>query len=216
MISRKPPIPHPNGRAMGVSREFTMTSSNGIIFCVTGHLCGEFTGLRWIPTQRPVTRSFDVFFDLRMNERLSKHSWDRWLETPSCPLWHQSTVLGENWQIDRDISEVYWTLYLLHPCMHAFSWYFRLDSAYWPDFGPSHKISKGSVSWWRHQIKTFSALQALCAWNSPVPGEFPTQRPVTRSFDVFFDLRLNQRLSKQSWGWWFETLSCPLWRQCNV
>ena len=44
---------------------------------------------------------------------------------------------------------------------------------------------------------------------------FPTQRPVTRSFDVFFDLRLNKRLSKQSWGWWLETLSCSLWRQSN-
>ena len=51
--------------------------------------------------------------------------------------------------------------------------------------------------------------------NSPVPGEFPAQRPVTRSFDVFFDLRLNKRLSKQSWGWWCETLSCSLWRRCN-
>ena len=41
-----------------------------------------------------------------------------------------------------------------------------------------------------------SALLAICAGNSPVPGEFPTQRPVTRSFDVFFDLRPNKRLSK--------------------
>ena len=48
------------------------------------------------------------------------------------------------------------------------------------------------------------------------PGEFPTQRPVTRSFDVFFDLRLNNRLSKHSWGWWFETLSCSLWRHRNI
>ena len=47
------------------------------------------------------------------------------------------------------------------------------------------------------------------------PGEFPTQRPVTRSFDVFFDLRLNKRLSKQPWGWWFETLSWSLWRHCS-
>ena len=39
--------------------------------------------------------------------------------------------------------------------------------------------------------------------------------PVTRSFDVFFDLRLNKQLSKQSWGWWFETPSCSLWRHCN-
>ena len=64
-------------------------------------------------------------------------------------------------------------------------------------------------------METFSALLAICAGNSPVPGEFPAQRPVTRSFDVFFDLRLNKRLSKQSRGWWFETLSRPLWRHCN-
>ena len=68
---------------------------------------------------------------------------------------------------------------------------------------------------WRHQMETFSALLALCTGNSPVPGEFPTRRPVTRSFDVFFDLRLNKWLSKQAWGWWSETLSCPLWRHCN-
>ena len=71
------------------------------------------------------------------------------------------------------------------------------------------------ATWWRHQMETFSALLALCAGNSPVSGEFPSQRPVTRSFDVFFDLRLNKRLSKQSWGWWFETPSCSLWRNCN-
>ena len=63
--------------------------------------------------------------------------------------------------------------------------------------------------------RKFSALLAICAGNSPVPGEFPAQRPVTRSFDVFFDLRLNKRLSKQSWGWWFKRLWCPLWRHCN-
>ena len=55
-----------------------------------------------------------------------------------------------------------------------------------------------SVPWWRHQMETFSALLAICAGNSPVPGEFPAQRPVTRSFDIFFDVRLNKRLSKQS------------------
>ena len=70
-------------------------------------------------------------------------------------------------------------------------------------------------TWWRHQMETFSALLVLCAGNSPVTGEFPSQRPVTRSFEVFFDLRLNKRLSKQSWGWWFETPSCLLWRHCN-
>ena len=62
--------------------------------------------------------------------------------------------------------------------------------------------------WWRQQMETFFALLAICAGNS-------AQRPVTRSFDILFDLRLNQRLSKQSWGWWFETLPRPLWRHCN-
>ena len=70
--------------------------------------------------------------------------------------------------------------------------------------------------WWRHQMETFSALLAICAGKSPVTGEFPAQRPVTRSFDVFFNLRLNKRLSKQSWGWWFETPTHPLWRHCNI
>ena len=59
--------------------------------------------------------------------------------------------------------------------------------------------------WWRHQMETFSALLALSAGNSPVTGEFPAQRPMTRSFDVFFDQRLNERSSKQTLGWWFET-----------
>ena len=71
-------------------------------------------------------------------------------------------------------------------------------------------------SWWHHQMETFSALLALCAGNSPATGEFSSQRPVTRSFDIFCDLCLNKRLSKQSWGWWFETPSRSLWRHRNV
>ena len=49
-------------------------------------------------------------------------------------------------------------------------------------------------------MEIFSALLALCVGNSPVNGEFPAQRPLTRSFNAFFDLRLNKRLSKQSLG----------------
>ena len=81
---------------------------------------------------------------------------------------------------------------------------------------PPHNSAQFNISWWRHQMETFSALLAICTGNSPVPGEFPAQRRVTRSFDVFFDLRPNKRLSKQWWGWWFETLSCSLWRHCNL
>ena len=64
-------------------------------------------------------------------------------------------------------------------------------------------------------MEIFSALLAICEGNSLVTGEFPSQRPVTRSFDVFFDLCLNTRLSKQMGPRWFETLSCSLWRRCN-
>ena len=67
------------------------------------------------------------------------------------------------------------------------------------------------TTWWRHQMETFSTLLALCVGNSPVTGEFPSQRPVTRSFRVFFVLSLNKCL----WGWWFEMPSCSLWHHCN-
>ena len=70
--------------------------------------------------------------------------------------------------------------------------------------------------WWRHQMETFSALLAICAGNSPVTSEFPSQRPVMRSFDVSFDLRLTKRLSKQSQGWWFETQLRPIRRHSNA
>ena len=70
----------------------------------------------------------------------------------------------------------------------------------------------------RHSVMTssngniFRATGPLCG----VHGEFPAQRPVTQSFDVCIDMHTNKRLSKQSWGWWFETPSRPLWRHCNV
>ena len=72
------------------------------------------------------------------------------------------------------------------------------------------------ISWWRHQMETISALLALCAGNSPITGEFPSQRPVARSFYIFFDLCLNKPLSKQWRRRWFETPSCPLRHHRNV
>ena len=74
---------------------------------------------------------------------------------------------------------------------------------------------KLTIIWWCHQMEKNSVLLALCAGNSPVTGEFPSQRPVTRSFDIFFDLRLNKLLIKQWRGWWFETPSRSLCHHCN-
>ena len=73
-----------------------MTSSNGHIFRVTCLLCGEFTGPGDFPTQRPVTQSFDVFFDLRLNKRLSKQPWSWWFETPSLSLWRHCNGCTQN------------------------------------------------------------------------------------------------------------------------
>ena len=79
-----------------------MTSSNGNIFLVTGPLFGEFIGRGEFPTQRSVTRSFDVFFDLRLNKQLSKQPWGWWLETPSWSLWRQCNELSRSVVVQRD------------------------------------------------------------------------------------------------------------------
>ena len=123
---------------------------------------GEF------PSQRPVMRIFDVFFDLRLDKWLSKQSKHWWFKTPSCSLWHQCNGIRQFESIKT-----------------------------------------------KYQMETFSALLAFCAGNSLVTGEFPSQRPGMLIFDVFFDLRLDKRLSKQSKRWWFKTPSCSLWHQCN-
>ena len=76
--------------------QMMMTSSNGNILRVTGPLCGEFTGPGEFPTQRPVTQSFNVFFDLRPNKQLSIQPWGWWFRTPSWSLWH-SVMYYQKW-----------------------------------------------------------------------------------------------------------------------
>ena len=88
-----------------------------------------------------------------------------------------------------------------HNLSHVYM-YIVLVPDIWRTYGTYTGPQRGHQqehSWWRHQMETFSALLAHCAGNSPVTGEFPSQRTVTRRFDVFFDLCLNKRLSKQSW-----------------
>ena len=69
------------------SRYHMMTSSNINIFRVTGHLCGEFTGDRWIPHTKASDAKLWCSFDLRLNKQLSKQSWGWWFEALSRPLW---------------------------------------------------------------------------------------------------------------------------------
>ena len=86
----------------------------------------------------------------------------------------------------------------LHEPMMIYYW--NIGTYYHQSYFPHDDVIK-----WKHFPRHWS-----------VTGEFPAQRPVTRSFDVFFDLRLNKRLSKQWCGWWFETPSRPLWRHSNA
>ena len=79
------PISHNNTNTCTVimwCNHCIMTSCNGNNFCITRPLREEFTGHRWIPHKKPVTRSFGAFFDLRLNKRLSKQSWGWWFEMP--------------------------------------------------------------------------------------------------------------------------------------
>ena len=78
------------------------------------------------------------------------------------------------------------------------------------------------AEYWRHMTiymvtssnRNIFIVTGLCEGNSTVTSEFPSQRPVTRSFYVFFDLSLNKRLGKRSWGWWLERPSRSLWSYC--
>ena len=86
----------------------------------------------------------------------------------------------------------------------------------WDNSQYSENRFSSSIPWWRHQMEAFSALLALCEGNSPVTGAFPSQRPMTRNFDVFFDLHLDNKLNKQSRCRWFEMPSRSLSRHCNA
>ena len=93
-----------------------MKSSNGNIFRVTSHLCDKLSGLRWIPRTKPVAGSFGVFFDLRLNKRLSKQSWGWWFEMLSSPLWRHCNDVLTHWGQDK-MDAIYQTVY-----SNAFSW----------------------------------------------------------------------------------------------
>ena len=69
------------------TRMYMMTSSNGNSFRVTGPLCAELTGHRWVPLPKASDAELDVFFDLCLNKQLSKQSWGWWVDTPACSLW---------------------------------------------------------------------------------------------------------------------------------
>ena len=127
-----------------------MTSSNGNIFRVTGPLCGEFTGPGEFPTQRPVTRSFDVFFDLRLNKWLSKQPWGWWFETLSWSLWrHCNGIVILHFFI---IKSAWCCMYALYVLLYSYSILFKEHILTW-------LVYMNTYFWWTH-------ISILCIRNA--------------------------------------------------
>ena len=167
-----------------------MTSSNGYIFRVTGPLCGEFTGSGEFPTQKPVTRSFDVFFGLRLNKRLSKQPWGWWFETLSWSLWRQ-----------YDVTQT----------MPAFG----IEGTLTPNAGIVRLIKPAAVEIWHCRWNQKSFVIIICqdyatrlSWritgilrdNLLPNGKFPHKEPVTQSW-YFCSRPKKTRLTKNAFRW---------------
>ena len=250
-----------------------------------------------------MTRSFDVFFDLRLNKRLCKQSWGWWFETLSRPLWRHCNALRHSWNTLTGLCHynggLCWSRLWLVAHSTKTTWPKLMLTCHYQQ--PMEKYSIESLSksiclsgrgktavtdqrriafdiltsltqrsahfittvadalapnmhqvinnhranshvnWvpneshyatyilhYRHYTNNVGEMwnrsathwflcycrflhddvmkwkHFPCYWPFvPFTGEFSAQKPVTRSFDVFFDLRLNKRLGKQSWGWWF-------------
>ena len=105
------------------------------------------------------------------------------------------------------------------PILTRFWWVAFSNSSFEPfDILTSWSLGDVAVflTWWRHQIETYSALLAICAGNSPVsPVNSPHKGQWRGALMFFFDLRISTRLNKHSWGWWLETPSRPSWRHRN-
>ena len=107
-------------------------------------------------------------------------TWAQWIHWPFSHVAWQQNLVNNSFMLNQDrqgLSSK--NVYLVHIALPNDRLYH-----FWSHFSPFVH------TWWRHQMETFSTWLAICAGNSPVNGEFPTQRPVTRTFDVFFHLRL--------------------------
>ena len=174
---------------------------HGHSFHITDPLCVETTGE--LPHKEPVKRNFIGFFVGRLDNVWNKQSSRQWLEKPwrSCDVTvmrHSCIVFSLNTETDQRRKIIQYASSRRVVTRN------KLQS---PGIDMIMMTSSNG--------NIFRVTGLLCG-EFTGPGEFSTQRQVTRSFDVFFDLRLNKRLSKQPWGWWFETPSWSLRRHCNV
>ena len=109
------------------------------------------------------------------------------------------------------ITALFWCMQPKKKVFHLFLWRLSIYSQFFGCIWTGTNVIRMTTS---SNGNIFRVTGPLCG-EFTGPGEIPAQRPVTRSFDIYFDLRLNKRLSKQPWGWWFETPSWSLWRHRN-
>ena len=131
---------------------------------------------------------------------------EKWLFTFQDDAVRPSAARGTMWSIFRITLESSWytSNYIF---LFLWLWYLFRYGVSVGIFRYCDIPESNHTTWWRHQLETFSALLAICA------GKMFPFDDVIMLYGYF--LRLNKRLSKQSWGWWFETLPCPLWRHRN-
>ena len=143
-----------------------------------------------------LTPQWDFFYTGKITSLLKQGPW------PNCVTQH--TLHSSNKLCWKKVAE--------KGCLSKFGSLLGWVLCYWRVIFPP---CTHSMTWWSHQMETFSVVLGLCERNPSAIGGFPTQRPATWSFDVFFELRLNRRLSKESRRRWFEMPLHSLWRHCN-
>ena len=171
---------------------------------------------QWVNTFRPRYngRHFadNIFKRIFLHENVRISIWISQNFVPKGPINNIPTLV----QImawcrpgDKPLSEAMLVSLLTHICITRPQW-----------VNPNWRIYSFQLIKLTSQVgysnKVLSITLSDTRFHDDVTGEFPAQRLVTRSFDVFLDLRLNKWLNKQSRGWWFETLSRPLCRYSNV
>ena len=138
------PIPYSPSTTLATAMK---TSSNGNIFRVAGHLCGKSLDTGEFPTQRPVTRSFDVFFDLRPNKRLSKQWQGWWFETPLCSLWRHYNANN---------------IHMITPFHHpVLIHYMPTTAPYFASDHFNHSYTPNTVTCTHHQVYVFTYIPDL-------------------------------------------------------
>ena len=174
-----------------VTSVIMITSSNRNIFRVTGHLCGEFPGPRWIPHTKASDAELWCFFDLRPNKRLSQQSWGWWLETPSSPL-------------RRHCNGYHWWPHI--GCSHILTWSARYGASnvsstfvYFVAHAITCHVKTDTIitvtkQWARWRLKSPASRLFTQSFIQAQTGEFPAKRPVTRKMFPFDDVIMMHRV----------------------